>query len=180
MIAGIAREVIRRIREAGRQTTSGAFEKLITIETLDRYSGATEIVAAEGAVITPAAREEASRRGITIAFGRTNPAAGVETAPAELLENSDAFGHQLARRGISLPDGIEMVWTDVPAGEVYRRCGNGQRAAMITELSDVDRFADELAPNAWVLDRKKLSLVAAVNVAARIARISKPANGVEK
>jgi cell division protein ZapA (FtsZ GTPase activity inhibitor) len=180
MIAGIAREVIRRIREAGQQTTSGTLEKLITIETLDRYSGATEIMAADGAVITPAAREEASRRGITIACGRTLPTVGMETALPEKSQNSDVLCQQLARRGISLPDGIEMVWTDGPAGEVYRRCGKGQRAAMITELSDVDRFANELAPNAWVLDRKKLSLVAAVNVAARIARISKPVNGVEK
>ena len=177
MIAGIAREVIRRLRDDGPEKPSGAREKLITIETLDRHLGATEIGAADGAVITPAAREEASRRGIKITFGQTKTADGNETAGHQ---TSDALCHQLTRRGISLPDGVELVWTDRPAGEVYRRCGKGQRAAMITELSDVDRFAGEFAPNAWVLDRQKLSLVAAVNVAARIARISKPATGARQ
>ena len=180
MIAGIAREVIRRLREAGPEPPSGTLEKLITIETLDRYTGASEIGAAEGALITPAAREEASRRGITFAF--PSPSATAAGQPTDDDGSDDATSgilcHQLSRRGLSFPRGNEVAWTDQPASEVYRRCGKGQRAVMITSLADVDRFAGELSPNAWVLDRQKLNLVAAVNVAARIARTSKPIKGV--
>lgn len=185
IIAGIAREVIRRLRESDATTTAspcddkgtgsgkdtGEGEKLITIETLNRLAGEPEIHAAAGAIVTPAAREEASRRGIRIRFAAVNdnPVAAI-TGQSQDSRIPDELRSQLGRRGIALPEDIELLWTGEPAVEVYRRCSGGQRAVMIGAVADVDRFAKEFAPNVWVLDRQKLNLVAAVNVAARIAR----------
>lgn len=195
MIADIARQVIRRLRESGSPglavsastasapaipSRSGG-EKLITIETLDRYAGTGQILAVEGAVITPAAREEAVQRGIQIQYAASSGAsssiaanAQADASPPTEMQVPDSLGNQLARRGIALPAGVEILWTEQPAAEVYRRCSGGQRAAMVSALSDVERFAAELSPNVWVLDRQKLNLVAAVNVAARIARCPAP------
>lgn len=175
MIARVAREVIRRLRETGTTKSTSPGEKLITIETLNRYPDGSQITVLNGrSVITPAAREEALRRGIKIVCGKT----GVSTSQeADHSEASDVLSLQLQRRGISLPLGTEVVWSDRPAEEVCRRCSGGQRATMIATLSDVDRFAKEFAPTTWVLDQQKLNLVAAVNVAARIARIAQPTNG---
>jgi len=196
MIAGIAREVIRRLRDRAEQTptlpdAALPAEKLITIETLDRYPGASEIIAVDGAIVTPAAREEAIVRGIKIQYGATSNGLcqARSGANARRTNASEAAAPEmlltpLARRSISLPAGVEVLWTNEPAMEVFRRCGGGQRAAMVSTFSDVERFANELSPNVWVLDRQKLNLVAAVNVAARIARAGscpqsapKPQNG---
>ncbi|MDV6034828.1 MAG: hypothetical protein F9B45_33005 [Phycisphaera sp. RhM] len=205
MIADIARQVIRRLRESGSAGLAASAatvsapagpspvggEKLITIETLDRYAGTGQILAVAGAVITPAAREEAVQRGIQIQFAESGVASPsitsssirsssgaangqADTPPPAEMQVPDSLANQLARRGITLPAGVEILWTDEPAAEVYRRCCGGQRAAMVSALSDVERFAAELSPNVWVLDRQKLNLVAAVNVAARIARCPAP------
>ncbi|PAY15655.1 hypothetical protein CKO51_30795 [Rhodopirellula sp. SM50] len=213
MIADIARQVIRRLRESDSPVPNSSApnssapsapaspspsggEKLITIETLDRYASTGQIFAVAGAVITPAAREEAAQRGITIQYAApsgavpsttsssTTSSSGAANAQADRSPPTgtpapqplvpDSLGNQLARRGITLPADVEILWTDEPAAEVYRRCSGGQRAAMVSALSDVERFAGELSPNVWVLDRQKLNLVAAVNVAARIARCPAP------
>jgi hypothetical protein len=206
-IAGIAREVVRRLREIERGETGGPkespnqtqkptdnlnpiiAEKLITIATLDRHAGATEIVASTRAVVTPAAREEAARRGIAIVSDSAPPspvtvstlpisgsASDVQASGAPITFG-DAFDQQLIRRGIVMPAGVTLVWTDRPADEVYRRCSSGQRAAMLTALTDVQRFADELSPTVWVLDAERLNLSAAVNVASRIAKVACPSTG---
>ncbi|QEG00607.1 hypothetical protein Mal15_46780 [Stieleria maiorica] len=185
MIADIARRVVRQLRDSGSPAVADASpatppaavtgEKLITIETLDRHAATGQVVAAVGAIITPAAREEALRRGITI-----QSAVDGAMGPADCTSHHQTNGssasipeslrHQLDRRNVVLPAGVEIRWCDEPATEVYRCCSNGQRATMVAALSDVQRFHDELAPDVWVLDRQKLNLVAAVNVAARIAR----------
>ncbi len=185
MIADIARRVVRQLRESdssggavassANPATAVVGEKLITIETLDRHAATGQVVAAAGAIITPAAREEARRRGITI-----QPAVDAAAGQADCHSNHQANGlpaslpeslrNQLDRRNVVLPAGVEIRWCDEPAAEVYRCCSNGQPAAMIAALSDVERFHDEMAPQVWVLDRQKLNLIAAVNVAVRIAR----------
>lgn len=172
MIAGIAREVIRRLRQDESKASDCASEKLITIETLDRHAGASQIIAADRAVVTPAAREEAQRRGIKITSGGNSPIAKRPVANQSGPDDStiNPLCHQLSRRGITMPANVQVIWVDQPAAEVFRRCSNNQRAVMINSLADVDRFAAELSPQIWVLDRHKLNLTAAVNVAARIAR----------
>ena len=178
MISGIAREVIRRLRESEHPAAPVATEKLITIETLNRYADATEMIAADRAVVTPAAREEAARRGIKIVSkqfrSKIEPDVDQQSSSDALVSQ---LVSQLARRGVALPTGVEVVWTEQPAAEVYRRCSNGGRAAMVACLSDVERFARELSPSVWVLDGQKLNLVAAVNVAARIAKVAKQSSG---
>lgn len=178
MIAAIAREVVRRLRASKPDLPSAVAEKLITVATLDRHHGQAKIIAAAKAVITPAAREEAKRRGIVIAVDqpRASVSAPKLTARPEMnasdMGSHDPIRAQLARRGLVMSEGVELVWTDRPADEVWRRCGAGKRAVMVTRLSDVDRFDSEIRPTDWVLDRKQLNLVAAVNVAARIAQRS--------
>lgn len=97
----------------------------------------------------------------------------VESIAAEsMIENDPAFEAQLQRRGVALPAGSDVVWTDQPATAVFEQCRSGRRAVMVSAFSDVERFTDELSPEVWVLDRKKLNLVAAVNAAARIAHLA--------
>jgi hypothetical protein len=45
---------------------------------------------------------------------------------------------------------------------------------MIAMATDIQRFADELAPTIWVLDMKRLNISAATNVVARIIQLGKP------
>lgn len=187
IIAGIAREVIRRLRQQDlvndqpAPAASAVAEKLITIETLGRYAAAGQVMAAPGAVITPAAREEARRRGIKIVSKTNITGANITGANERPSKNesdndsqADALGKQLAHRGISLPPNVSILWTDRPAAEVHQQCTAGHRAVMVDCVSNVQRFADELDPQVWVLDRHKLNLIAAVNVAAQIARCPAP------
>ena len=85
----------------------------------------------------------------------------------------DALAGQIAKRGVVLPTDVEIVWTQTPAAEVLDRCSKGQRATMVAALSDVQRFFDEIEPTVWVLDRQRLNLTAAMNVASRIALCSR-------
>ena len=62
--------------------------------------------------------------------------------------------------------------SETPGREVFEQCTqHKQRSVMITSLADVDRFSAELSPTSWVLDMTRLNLVAATNVAARIAQL---------
>jgi hypothetical protein len=189
--------------EANVPRVSAPLEHLVTTETLRDYRNHSELKIASGAVVTPAARELAAERHIQIttagdvtagdvtagdvtagdvtagdATGGAVPAsvavASGDRGSAEKTVAEDAFATQLTRRGIRLPRDVEVIWTETPAREVYERCRAGQAAAMVTAFADVDRFARELSPRAWVLDRHKLNLVAAVNVSARIARLAQP------
>ena len=93
-------------------------------------------------------------------------------SPDSSIANDPAFEAQLGRRGIELPPGTQVLWTDGPAKAVVEQCRAGHQAVMISAYSDVERFAEELSPSVWVLDRKKLNLVAAVNATARIAHVA--------
>jgi len=85
-------------------------------------------------------------------------------------DRAAAVSQQLQRRGVTLK-GTQVVLTDYPAKETFHQINRGRRAATITTINDVERFADELNPNTWILDMKRLNLPAAANVAAKIARL---------
>ena len=86
-------------------------------------------------------------------------------------ERAASVTAQLQRRGVKLPR-TSIVLSETPGREVYEQCTKyGQRSVMITSLADVDRFNTEMSPNSWVLDMTRLNLVAATNVAARIAQL---------
>ncbi|KAA5540447.1 hypothetical protein FYK55_20770 [Roseiconus nitratireducens] len=195
MIARIAREVIRRLRNdpnAAADLAAGSSavapenkpaattivgKRLITVETLRAHADTSELVAAPGAVITPAARDEAKRRGIAIVSASTSRQASPHNATGDRAngpvgQHDCELAGQLQRRGVRLPGGVKVIWTDRPAAEVCRRCQSGDRATMVGTFTDVDRFAAELAPTVWVLDRTKLNLTAAVNAAVRIAQVA--------
>lgn len=171
LIAQIARRVVQQLREA-ESAESGPAERLITIETLDRYAGTAVIHAAPGAVITPAAREEAAVRKIQIVTAAKPATTSVASTTNSTERDNDAFAAQLQRRGIRLPLRMEVIWSDVAAAEVHRKCKAGRRAVMVSDFADVQRFQRELSPNVWVIDRHKANLTAAVNIAAHAVRVS--------
>ena len=98
--------------------------------------------------------------------------ASKKASGAMSVERDSALESQLQRRGIALPVGTDVLWTEQPAKAVFEHCQSGRRAVMVAAFSDVERFADELRPEVWVLDRKKLNLAAAVNATARIAHLA--------
>ncbi len=161
-------------------------DRVITVDTIDRVrSTSKQLLVPRGAVVTPAARDQASSRGITIRFAVeavppqrsqavtddavTAPPLANITDPRE-PERAITIGQQLIRRGITRLD-TTVVLSDTPASDVHRYCQvDRERAVMIASLIDVDRFWDEFKPTVWVLDMARANFVAAVNIVARIAR----------
>lgn len=186
MIAAIAREVIARLGTMSPpQTESPASptqvfldSRIITASTLEQISGnPSQLSVPANALITPAARDEARRRGISLTRS-ADPQQPTEQAHHARLEISDsadparaeALRTQLARRGVG-DIAATVVLSDTPAREVHHQCAaRGNVAVMISDVTDVGRFAGELSPNVWVLDMKKLNLTAAVNAVAHITR----------
>ena len=182
LIAGIAREVVQRLRGQGTAASSASVQpptaaaRLVTIESLQQVADGTALSVAPRCVITPAAREEARDRKITFAVTEParNPNSGINSAAS--TDSDCPVARQLGRRGIEMPANVRWQWTKQPAQAVVRQCGKGRRAVMISRLSDVSRFADELAPQVWVLDAEHLNLAAAVNCLAVIAKLEPPAD----
>ncbi len=191
-VGNIAREVIRRLQSGAAPQASVATVKLVTVETLERLGGGGEIRLAASCVITPAAKDEAARRGIRLVrdASTASPQAGSQinsqsdlqstsshSASPQPKHSDDLLAAQLARRNVALPPGIDVIWTETPAAEVCRHCAAGRPAVMIAAYADVERFAAEVSPRVWVLDAQRLSLVAATNAAARIARLASKDHG---
>jgi hypothetical protein len=159
-------------------------ERIVTARTISGIAGTpTQIAVPPTAVITPAARDEARRRGITIETNRGKEqqvTSGDRAAPNECdgaaIRDTDnpqraaAVTRQLAGRGIKKIN-ARVVLSDTPALEVHRSCTQDhQRSVMIASLADVDRFANELNPTLWVIDMARMNLTMAVNIIARIQR----------
>ncbi|QDT13162.1 hypothetical protein [Planctomycetes bacterium K23_9] len=189
-IAAIVREVIARIKQsnlsANLQTdtaTNPLPDKIITVATIESLSGSPcDVTIDSKAVVTPAARDEAKLRGITIRRSDAQPSTQnfntePSTQPTEIVDVSQperavSMLAQLARRGIS-SIGCKIVLSETPAADVFRFCHNeNQRAVMLTSISDIPRFAGELQPTVWVLDMKRMNLMTAVNAAVQIAQKS--------
>lgn len=177
LIASISREVIARLRSASPSATDASIcDQLITSETIESITGKpARILIAKSAVVTPAACDEARRRGITI--HRTNgpqPSTPTHHASIEITDTSDPqraqnVREQLERRSVCR-SAARIVLSDQPANEVHRLCAIGERAVMIISIIDVPRFADDFKPTVWVLDMKRMNLAVAVNAAARITQ----------
>lgn len=183
MIAAIAREVVKRLR-AGEtvgqnpKREQGVTHNLVTADTLKPYADGGTVRLVSGAVITPAARDEARSRRIQFAGGSIGREVVKASAPpitisvpGQSVADDCPIAQQLTRRGIQLPAHINVIWTLTPAAEVVRQCASGSVAVMLTRLADIDRFAAEVSPKVWVIDRDQVNLVAATNMAARIARL---------
>ncbi|NND95906.1 MAG: hypothetical protein HKN47_01100 [Pirellulaceae bacterium] len=185
IIAAIVGKVIMRIRQTSQPTVTDATaasvdDKIVTVATIDQLTGTpSQLFIDAKAIVTPAARDAASDRGIVITRSVSLPPAQrpkpIESTSQEIIdiqhpERAIAVAAQLARRGIASLGGTRVVLSETPAADVFDFCQRKrERAVMVTTIHDVDRFERELKPTIWVLDMKRLNLIAAVNIAARIA-----------
>ena len=185
LVARIAREVIAKLRQVSdskpsTQTNKTAIsidENVITAATIEQLTGThSQVFVSAKAIVTPAANDAARERNITINRSVELPPAQIpkrqNTNTTNITGESDlaaAVTAQLARRGIESTTAA-IVLSDTPANEVFRYCSDGKRAVMIGAISDVNRFFSELNPDVWVLDTKRMNLVALVNATAMIAR----------
>lgn len=180
-VKGLVREVIRRLADLDSGEAFTVNEKVITASTIEGLPESQKrFNIGVGAVITPAARDEARRRNISFdRFTTTTQPTKTQLATDVTHGISDTTSperaasviEQLRRRGIRLPVAA-IVLSETPGRDVFEQCTkHGQRSVMITSLSDVDRFRAEMSPTSWVLDMTRLNLVAATNVAARISQL---------
>ena len=159
------------------RTAASIDDRLIAASAISRLPAATaELFVPAAAVLTPSARDEARRRGITINRGAALTAKeNAQQTRQEIVDNTDqsraaAVAQQLSRRGITVC-GTTIILSDTPARELYDQVARqGQVAVMVGSFDDVHRFANELDATVWVLDMKRLNLTAAVNVAAQISK----------
>lgn len=179
-VANIARQVLARLAVIAQQEDATAIDdRVVSVESLRGLPGGTKQLAIHpNAVVTPAAGDEARDRGITLLRidHTTNPerTTTMQVASAirdtEQPERSAAIQQQLDRRGVDLGT-HQIILSDTPAREVWQQCtSQAERAVMVSALDDVNRFAEQLDPTVWVLDMKRLNLIAAVNVIAAITR----------
>ena len=171
LIADVVRKVIARLQQT---TTTNIDARLITLETIEKHD-AGQLVIDESAVITPAACDEARRRGIAIQrLHKTKITTNIQTdtsiADTDDPNRADTVLHQLSRRGAKLGR-AKVILSDTPANETHKQIMSGNRATMITAIADVERFAGELDPNVWVLDMKRLNIPAAVNTVVKISQL---------
>ena len=156
-------------------TATASTQKIITAQTIQELSGQpAQVFVSPTAVITPAARDEARHRKITIQRTvQLSPEQRPDHQRLEIIdyaqpERAEAVRQQLAIRGVTTGT-AKIVLTDTPAREVHFQCAkNNETAVMIGAYSDIRRFSDELSPTLWVLDMKRLNLSAAVNAVVHI------------
>lgn len=194
-VALVVSQVIARLKAQSNanQTNTGnsavvISDHVVTAATIEKIPGTpSEIFVNEKSIVTPAARDEAKLRGMTINRSVTVPPAQTPSHPnshhshnkqtnnpaLEIIDRQDAdrsasIKAQLSRRGVTSLNDV-IILSDTPAAEVYQQCHSGRRAAMLGAIADVDRFVVEMKPNVWVLDMKRMNLIAAVNVIVRIS-----------
>ena len=189
-IAVIVRQVIARLGQSPstatgntqtNHTAASVGDKIVTATTIEQLTGTpNQLFISAKAIVTPAAKDAARERSLTITRSvelppdqvpnqATQPTSTPVSDSTEPMR-ATAVSNQLARRGITTAS-QQIVLSDTPAADVYRICSEGsERAVMIGSVSDVDRFASELRPTVWVLDMKRLNLTAAVNAAAKICQ----------
>ncbi len=190
LVARVVREVIARLAASNSTktdvTAAAIDDPVVSTATIENIQGsAKQLFVRHGAVVTPAARDEAARRGITINHAvkivpsqqppRVQVAGGDPSRTFPITDRGQpdratAVANQLVKRGIDSLT-VAVVLSDTPALDVHRLCAvDDERAVMIGSLAEVDRFSVELDPTAWVLDMARINFVAAVNIVARIAQ----------
>ncbi len=185
-VARIVREVIARLK-AGRVATANHTRvdaKIIDAETIRRYAIGAELIVDAKAIVTPAAKDEAKLRKIIVHRGSLDAKSGGWVAPPNhpieqpkkvhdaIHERAQAIEAQLVRRGIAWDRTVILI-SETPAREVANQFSSGKRSAMITSIDDVGRFGNEMDPQVWVLDMKRMNLMTVVNVIAAITRFQK-------
>lgn len=202
-IAEIAREVIAHLSATGQKhghlgdptNQSAAFssavnqpsptaaaiqDKVVTAHVIEQLLGnPSQVFLLPNAVITPAARDAARQRGMTLLRTVDLPADQqpsqdqLHITDYEQPARADAVRQQLARRGYT-EGSAKIVLSDTPAREVYFQCAKqNEVAVMIASVTDVRRFGEEISPTLWVLDMQRLNFSAAVNAAVQIIQSKK-------
>ncbi|TWU56198.1 hypothetical protein [Rubripirellula reticaptiva] len=172
VLARIVGEVIARLKASQSVVVES---KIIDAKTIGQYAVGATITIAARAIVTPAAKDEAKQRNITITRDAviTQESIGKPSCSVKIMDSdhqrAESVEAQLVRRGINLA-AASVVLSDAPALEVASQFGSGKRAVMIGSLDDVNRFGREVDPQVWVLDMKRLNLIAAVNVISAITR----------
>lgn len=180
-IQEIVRRVIARLRADDMTHATGVIQisqRVVTAQTIEQIKKTVRSVAIRSdAVVTPAAKDAARQRGITLqrCTQRINKNYGEHQQPAHLIDTDDPnrreiVESQLRRRGLAEMH-TRIVLTDSPAATVIREVNGGEVAVMVSSLDEVGRFAAECNPTSWVLDMKRLNLPGAVNVTALIAKL---------
>ncbi len=176
-LAKIVSEVLARL-DAGIVETNNDLRnaKVIDAKTVEQYPPGSSLQIHDKAIITPAAKDEAKRRDITLiratidrakrATPSTNKAVCVETKHDRI----DAVRAMLARRGITTVP-ANVVLSDTPARDVAAQFGRSKSATMVGSIGEVSRFEKELNPNVWVLDMQRMNLMTTVNVVVAITRL---------
>ena len=167
-------ELVRRVIARLQQPTTDTDPRLVTLETIEQHESG-QLIIAKSAVVTPAARDEARRRGIAIqrrneSITTTTETANLDIVDSDAPERAKAILQQLQRRGVELGT-TKIILSEAPASETYKQITGGHRAAMITSITDVERFATELDPTVWVLDMKRFNIPAAVNTVVKISQL---------
>jgi hypothetical protein len=195
-VAEVVRRVIARLQQSNLQpvsnetpctataaTAASISDRVVTAANIRNLTGTpSQVFVAPTSVVTPAARDEATGRGLAIVktievAARQRPELPSQGTNQQIMDSDQpdraaVVGAQLARRGITRI-GARIMLSDTPAAELYRCISaDSSRAAMVDSIAAVDRFQRELQPQVWVLDMGRMNLIAAVNVAARIARLS--------
>ncbi|TWU47175.1 hypothetical protein Poly51_49730 [Rubripirellula tenax] len=188
-VARIVAEVVARLNAATAHKAATAdvttnvggealLAKVVDVRIIAETEAGSTLILSPKAVVTPAAKDEAKRKNIQLvrqsgaAIGTTRQTNSTKNLIDQDDQRRTAIENQLRRRGIP---GItaDVVLSDTPAREVVDQGGQGKRAVMIGVLSDVARFGGEVDPQVWVLDMKRLNMIAAVNVIASIVQFRK-------
>lgn len=181
-VVRIAAEVIARLRANQAPTITS---KVIDTRALETIASGTTVTIDPKAVVTPAARDEAKQKNITLHRSRLASGEAVPTNEIELEDHNPdrlaAAKSQLSRRGIRYI-GTRVVMSDTPAAEVASQFKRGRVAVMVGSIADVSRFANEIVADVWVVDMKRNHLIASVNLIAAIARTTqtRPSSQVTK
>lgn len=167
-------------------------QRLITLEDLKNVpASAKRIVVPTAAVVTPSAKDELKRRGITMLRSKANPPIAASTKPSKAVRDRSPFrrvhllhdetidsgvfaavSKQVTARGIRLCDQatVTVTLSTRPATVVYRSIAAHTSAVSINRIDDILRFKHELRPTVYILDALHLPLIAMVNAVVQIAR----------
>ncbi len=196
----------RRLLVADTQTTITEAvtlnQRVIAVADIERLEAESKLLlAAPGAVVTPAALDEIRRRGLRMQRTEQGDLAGLPssqpyaaaTQAVVCIADSDqplratAWQRQLSLRGLQT-DIIAMeeiqrrlqadagqqaiIFSHLPAVLVCRFCRCAEiRAASVTSVSEVSRIQGAMQPNLWVLDTERLSFTNAIATALQCARL---------
>jgi len=196
-IESIVRKVLDRVKrqqnaEPRRSDNSDAYlisDKVVSVSTIESLpKTVTRVMISAGTIVTPAARDELRLRGLSFedtskSVTASNGAGDASRIKVRLLCVDDdheallpALSRQVSLRGVDVcPRGaVSAIVSSKPAKTVLDQFFAGRAAVLIQRLADIPRFAREIRPRVFVLDRECLSLTEMTNAVVAISRHALP------